>query len=61
MSVYIWKVFQAIPLIHPTNFDLANIALNQLPGGPDCPNHQGPVPVTQLQPNVHGLLKDVPD
>ena len=61
MSVYTWKVFQAISLIHPTNFALANIALNQLLGGPDGPDPQGPVPVTQLQPYVRGLLKDVPD
>ena len=38
MSVDIWKVFQTIPLTHPTNFALVNIALNQLPGGPDGPD-----------------------
>ena len=34
----IWKVFQTITLIHPSNFALANIALNQLSGGPDGPD-----------------------
>ena len=61
MSVDIWKVFQTITLTHPANFALVNIALNQLPGGPDGPDPQGPVPVTQLQPDVRGLLKVVQD
>ena len=38
MSVDIWKVFQTITFTHPTNFDFVNIALNQLPGGPDGPD-----------------------
>ena len=38
MSMDIWKVFQTITLIHPSNFALANIALNQLSGGPDGPD-----------------------
>ena len=57
MSVDIWKVSQAITLTNPSNFALENIALNQLPGGPDGPDLQGPVPVTQLHPDVHGLWK----
>ena len=61
MSVHIRKVFQTITVTHPTNFALVNIAVNQLPGGPDGPDPQGSVPVTQLQPDVCGLLKDVPD
>ena len=38
MSMDIWKVFQTITLTHPSNFALVNIALNQLPGGPDGPD-----------------------
>ena len=34
----IWKVFQTIILTHPNNSALVNIALNQLPGGPDGPD-----------------------
>ena len=61
MSVDIWKVFQTITLTHPSNFGLVNIALNQLPGGPDGPDPQGPVPVTQLHPDVRGHLEGVPN
>ena len=61
ISVDIWKVFQTITLTHPTNFISVNIALNLFPGGPDVPDPQGSVAVTQLQPDVRGLLKDVPD
>ena len=38
MSMDIWKVFQSITLIHPSNFALSNIALNQLSAGPDGPD-----------------------
>ena len=38
MSMDIWKVFQTIILTHPNNSALVNIALNQLPGGPDGPD-----------------------
>ena len=38
MSMDIWKVFQTITLIHPSNFAFVNIALNQLSGGPDGPD-----------------------
>ena len=61
MSVVFWKVFQTIRLTHTTNFAFVNIALNQLPGGPDGPDPQGPVPVTQLHPDVHGHLEGVPN
>ena len=61
MSVDIWKVFQTITLTHPYKSALVNIALNVFPGGPDGPDPQGPVPVTQLQPDVRGLLQDVQD
>ena len=61
MSMDTWKVFQTITLTHPCNFVFLNIALNQLPEGPDGPDPQGPVPVTQLQPDVRGLLQDVQD
>ena len=61
MSMDIWKVFQTITLTHPTNFALVNTALNLLPGGPDVPDPQGPVPVTQLHPDVHGHLEGVPE
>ena len=60
-SVDIWKVFQTIPLTHPTNFALVNIALNLFPGGPDVPDPKVPLPVTQLHPDVHGHLEGVPD
>ena len=61
MSVHICKVFQTITLTHPTNFALVKNTLNQLPGGPDGPDPQGPVLVTQLQPDVRGHLDSVPD
>ena len=61
MSVDIWTVFQTITLTHPTNFVFVNIALNQLPGGPDGPDPQGPVPVTQLHPDVYRHLEGVPN
>ena len=61
MSMDIWKVFQTITLTHPNSFALVNIALNFFPGVPDVPDPQGPVPVTQLQPDVRGLLQDVKD
>ena len=60
MSVDIWKVFQTITLTHPYKSALVNIALNEFPGGPDGPDPQGPVPVTQLQPDVPGHLECVP-
>ena len=34
----IWKVFQTIIITHPNNSALVNIALNQLPVGPDGPD-----------------------
>ena len=61
MSVDIWKVFQTITLTHPYKYAFVDIALNLFPGGLDGPDPQGPVPVTQLQPDVGGLLKDVQD
>ena len=57
----IWKVFQTISLTHPTNFAVVNIAQNLLTGGPDVPDPQGPVPVTQLHPDVNGHLEGVPN
>ena len=38
MPMDIWKVFQTTILTHPSNFAFLNIALNQLPGGPDGPD-----------------------
>ena len=61
MSVDIWKVFQTITLTHPYKSALVNIALNLFPGGPDVPDPQVPLPVTQLHPDVHGHLEGVLD
>ena len=61
MSMDIWKVFQTIILTHPNNSALVNIALNQLPGGPDGPDPQVPVPAAQLHPDVCGHLEVVPN
>ena len=61
MSMDMWKVFQYITLTHLTDFALVNIALNLFPGGPDIPDPQVPLPVTQLHPDVHGHLEGVPD
>ena len=61
MCVDIWKVLQTIPLTHTTYFAFVNIVLIQLPGGPDGAAPQGPVPVTQLHPDVRGHLESVPD
>ena len=52
MSVEIWKVFQTITLTHPYKSALVNIALNLFPGGPDVPDCQVPLPVTQLHPII---------
>ena len=61
MFVDIWKVFQTITLTHPYKSALVNIALNLSPGGRDGTDPQVLVPVTLLQPDVRGLLKDVQD
>ena len=61
MSMDNWKVFQTIIIPHPSNFSLVKIALNLLPGGPDGPDPQVPVPATQLHPDVCGPLEGVPD
>ena len=61
MSVDIWRVFPTITLTHPYKSALVDIALNLFPGGPDVPDPQGPVPVTQLQLDVRVLLQDVQD
>ena len=56
-----WKGFQTITLTHTYKSAFVNIALNVFPGGSYGPDPQGPVPVTQLQPDVRGLLQNVPD
>ena len=60
MSVDFCKMFKTIILTHSNNFVSLNIALTLFPEGPDVPDPQVPLPVTQLHPDVRGHLKSVP-